>query len=133
MTAIGTTKAKVTKKQCSLCRVTKPVSEFWKATSARDGFQSQCKACKNIGGKQSNIRRYGIELDQYDRLLAKQNGACAICRGHNANGYSLSVDHDHVTGEVRGLLCSKCNRGLGLLGDNILGLETAIKYLKGGE
>jgi len=75
-------------------------------------------------------RDYGITLDEYDEMFDKQSGLCLICKEPCNSGYRLAVDHNHATGKVRGLLCGKCNRGLGNFGDSILLLEQAIKYLK---
>lgn len=73
---------------------------------------------------------------KYNELLATQGGVCAICkekdkRVHRVTGkqWDLAVDHCHETGEVRGLLCNKCNRGLGLLGDKADTLMRAVAYL----
>jgi hypothetical protein len=71
--------------------------------------------------------KYGITLEQYNMLLEEQNGACAIC-GTKSDSY-LSVDHDHKTKIVRGLLCQSCNIALGLLHDDIGLGERAIEYL----
>jgi Recombination endonuclease VII len=63
-------------------------------------------------------RSYGLTLDEYRRLLIAQGGGCRICgtrEGHATKRGRLHVDHDHVNGEVRGLLCGKCNRGIGQL------------------
>jgi hypothetical protein len=57
-------------------------------------------------------RRYGMEPDDYDRLLAEQDGKCALCGA--APGYPLHVDHDHVTKKNRGLLCARCNMIVGV-------------------
>ena len=62
-------------------------------------------------------RLYGITLDQYEEMLAAQDYKCAVCGGNSKWG-KLSVDHNHNTGKVRGLLCEKCNRAIGLLNDN---------------
>ena len=71
---------------------------------------------------------YGITIEEYNALFIKQNGVCAIC--HNSpNGKSLHVDHDHNTGEIRGLLCWKCNAMLGNAGDSIKTFESAVQYL----
>jgi hypothetical protein len=74
--------------------------------------------------------RYGItiRLDDYLSLIEKSNGVCAIC-GKKENK-KLAIDHCHTTNKLRGLLCSKCNRGLGYFDDKIELLEKAIKYLK---
>lgn len=73
---------------------------------------------------------YGITLNDYKSIFRKQNGKCAVCRTHQRNlTQRLSVDHDHVTGKVRGLLCSSCNSAIGKLGDSVRLLKVAIKYL----
>jgi hypothetical protein len=73
-------------------------------------------------------------LEQYKNLLQEQNKVCAICLNPNTNGRkdsnNLYVDHDHNNGKVRGLLCSNCNRMLGLVRDNICTLTNAVKYLQ---
>ena len=76
---------------------------------------------------------YGITLDDYNNLLEKQNYRCAICNKHNSdnNKKNLFVDHCHKTGIIRGLLCSNCNSGLALLGDNFESVEKTLEYLKG--
>lgn len=73
---------------------------------------------------------YGISLERYDEILLSQYGACAICGSHPQEGARLVVDHDHTTGVVRGLLCRKCNLGIGHLGDSVELLLKAIQYLK---
>lgn len=70
-------------------------------------------------------RKYGITLEQFDAMSAAQNHACAICGSQEP----LCVDHDHETGVIRGLLCGRCNKGIGLLGDSLEGLERAVRYL----
>lgn len=74
-------------------------------------------------------RIYGISQDQYDEMLATQGGGCALC-GRRPTKNALSVDHDHESGVVRGLLCSGCNGALGQLGDNEEGLLRALAYLR---
>lgn len=65
-------------------------------------------------------------------MLANQHGVCAICRNHErVANRKLAVDHDHVTNEIRGLLCFSCNNGIGKFGDSIELLHAAIKYLEG--
>jgi hypothetical protein len=72
-------------------------------------------------------RNYGISLDQYERLREKQDGLCAICGNFEEK---LNVDHEHVSGAIRGLLCSTCNVGLGMMSDDIERLYSAIDYLE---
>lgn len=72
-------------------------------------------------------RRYGISRADYDALFARQGGLCAICR--KPSKLRLCVDHCHVTGMIRGLLCRKCNAGLGCLGEDQRALVAALAYL----
>ncbi len=80
-------------------------------------------------------RKYGITPERYDEMVAKQGGTCGICKrpdprgGTNRRGF-WHVDHDHDTGEVRGLLCFTCNTALGHLGDDEAGLLRALDYLR---
>ena len=71
---------------------------------------------------------YGINTDFYNRLYTEQNGKCAICSKNQVA--KLSVDHNHVNGSVRGLLCVSCNVGLGMFKDNQEIMAKAIDYLK---
>ncbi len=73
-------------------------------------------------------RRYGITLIDYNRMLKEQVGVCAIC-GHPPKKNRLSVDHDHKTGQVRGLLCVRCNRALPRFNDSADLLERAAAYI----
>lgn len=79
-------------------------------------------------------RHYKLSLEQYDSMLEEQGGTCAICKSAETtkNRKYLSVDHDHATGEVRGLLCHKCNVLLGYARDNLLILNAALEYLDNG-
>lgn len=72
---------------------------------------------------------YGLSVEQYEAMLKDQGAACAICGKTNRSGRRLSVDHDHATGAIRGLLCAKCNQGLGLLQDSPELLGAAAAYL----
>jgi hypothetical protein len=80
--------------------------------------------------------RYNISGDQYLEWFNKQGGLCAICEKPEsklkADGkpFNLSVDHDHETHEIRGLLCKGCNAGLGFIGEDIRSLKRTIKYLR---
>lgn len=83
--------------------------------------------------KDSNLRyNYGITLAQYEEMLKLQNEQCSGCKKHRREfKKSLCVDHDHTTGSIRGLLCVRCNRILGLCFDNKDILLNLIDYLKG--
>ena len=83
-------------------------------------------------------KSFGITEEDYEVILEQQRGVCAICGdGPNAHWVRsqknkvLAVDHDHKTGKIRGLLCAKCNAGLGAFLDNPKLLRKAVKYLKG--
>jgi hypothetical protein len=85
-----------------------------------------------------NLRaRYGLTVEQYNEMLQSQNGVCAICGGINPEGRNLCVDHNHITGKFRGLLCTTCNVALGGFkadsGDGIDILLSAISYLKNND
>ncbi len=76
-------------------------------------------------------RMYGVTLEQYNEKFEQQGGRCIICQAHQSElKYSLCVDHNHDTGEVRDLLCSKCNSLLGYCREDIGIMETAIEYLR---
>ncbi len=75
------------------------------------------------------LARFGLDEAEYDRLLAEQGGGCAICGTKPKKYKHLPVDHDHVTGEVRWILCDSCNTALGGFKDRVDLLEIAIEYL----
>ncbi len=77
------------------------------------------------------IRTYGIDIIQYNNLFEAQGGCCGICSRHQSElKRPLDVDHDHNTGAIRGLLCSKCNTGVGLFHDRTYLLSRALNYLQ---
>lgn len=86
------------------------------------------RACKTCTRDRWIRKTYGLEPEDYDRLLKKQKGGCGICQG--VLGENLHVDHDHTTGAVRGLLCSACNTGLGQFQDSASLLRAALRYLR---
>ena len=91
---------------------------------------SRCKACVSMKAHAARVEKvYGIDAAEYDRLFKLQGGRCAICRNQSRT-IRFAVDHDHKTGEVRGLLCKRCNHEL--LGgghDDVAMLWRAIGYL----
>ena len=90
---------------------------------------------KNGGAARARMRErnlvasFGISIAQYDEMYRAQNGVCAICSAVNLNGKRLAVDHCHTTGAIRGLLCSKCNLGIGSFQDSPEILTNAWTYL----
>ena len=91
------------------------------------------KASKETKRRYRIKSAYGISLERYEEILLSQSGACAICGTQPQEGARLVVDHDHTTGAIRGLLCRKCNLGIGHLGDNLESLMKAVEYLKKSE
>ena len=80
------------------------------------------------------VRQYGITPEDYDRILASQGNRCAICKtndpqSRHSDGFRWHVDHCHKTNRVRGLLCFRCNVGIGHLGDDPLLVQSALDYL----
>ena len=75
-------------------------------------------------------QRYGITLEQHEQLYVIQNGCCKIC-GEPVAYDKVCVDHDHKTNMIRGLLCNRCNTGIGLLGDTLEKIMRAVRYLEG--
>lgn len=116
------------------------MKQFNKCTTNEDGLHKQCKRCRHNkyteiyeahGGRKARLKYvYGITEDDYNTLFNKQHGCCAICGVHQSQlKRRLHIDHDHQTGEIRGLLCMKCNRALGYFGDSVEHMTTAIQYL----
>lgn len=119
-------------KPCRTCHQIKPLSSYYRAAGMPDGRTLDCKDCLRVmhakPRRDANLRsRYGLDSISYQHLLASQDGRCAIC-GQEPNGTPLHVDHDHVTGKVRGLLCVRCNVVLGLLESESERVEKAIAY-----
>lgn len=108
---------------CYLCREWLPLDKFGTDRSRWNGKKSVCKACSN---HKHTAWTYGLTVEDSRRLRSCQV-ACAICGRHNQK---MEVDHDHSTGLVRGLLCSRCNGALGQFCDNIELLQKAISYLE---
>lgn len=76
------------------------------------------------------MKEYGLSFETYEIKMREQNGLCWICKRPGDNHGRLSVDHNHSTGKVRGLLCVSCNHGIGNFRDNALLLQRAINYLE---
>lgn len=90
------------------------------ALRARDARTKRLNALKKIG----------LDEQKLESLIVLQNGKCAICqRPLSRNRRAVHIDHDHTTGCARGVLCSRCNNGLGMLGDDLAGIEQARAYL----
>lgn len=148
-------------KRCTVCHVTKDISEFHKAKRYSDGHVAKCKVCTLRYHKQwyqthlgyrtaqikiwreanparcnryhlkTELKKYGLTIPQYETMLSAQDGKCKICgtTKPGARFKRLVVDHDKETGQVRGLLCDRCNRGIGLLLHNADILKAAVAYI----
>jgi hypothetical protein len=96
---------------------------------------AECRACRRGATLRTSHRAkerfFGLPDGAYEAMLEAQAGCCAIC-GKSAEDQKrrLSIDHCHVTGEVRGLLCTPCNTGLGSFGDSVDRLGRAVAYLR---
>ncbi len=97
----------------------------------RDKINARNRARYTTDGRwEKQLRdRFDMTAEQYWNLHNKQNGLCAICGKPQCVGTKLDVDHDHVTGKVRGLLCRHCNAGIGMLKDSVGLLLQALRYL----
>lgn len=134
-------------KVCNQCRLELPVSRFNSHRALRDGLNPRCKACIKSAAdayyteNREHVRdrskwhvlkhRYGISREQYEELFLKQGGGCAVCGAATATSRArfLCVDHDHETGEIRGLLCTPCNLAIGYLKDDPELLAGAARYV----
>lgn len=145
-------------KKCGKCKKEKDVSFFYKDKGRKGGYSYCCKEChgkydkqkykknkshycemskqRQINHPERNKRyrlkhAYNFTPEQYDVMFNIQQGCCIIC-GANQNEFkkALNIDHNHKTGEVRGLLCTHCNRMLGGARDNIIVLKNGISYLE---
>ncbi|MBX7133800.1 MAG: endonuclease VII domain-containing protein [Fimbriimonadaceae bacterium] len=133
-------------KKCSRCQQEKLLDDFTNHRNGNHGKRYWCRACETAHrqrwksenpqraisvSRRHELRTYGLTEADFQTLLDKQGGRCAICgtdkpgRGHA----HFSVDHDHRTGQIRGLLCGNCNTGLGLFSEDTDLLSAAREYL----
>ena len=138
---------------CIKCGETKDIEEFYKSRRRKDNYSirytTECKECalknrrehykenKDRILDEHRFRSYGVTKEGYEQMFEDQDGKCAICkRGESARANltgkvrALAVDHCHLTGHVRGLLCRTCNLGIGHFDDNLEFLKEAVKYLE---
>lgn len=134
---------------CRKCQVEKPVSEFTLCISRGRNtvyLSCDCKKCRSVAShdwkvknpskaKRKRLRsrlrnRYGLELQDYERMLVSQGGACEVCKNPPKEGTRLHVDHDHLSGKVRALLCNGCNGALGKAQDDPDLLRNLALYIE---
>lgn len=113
-------------------------SEFCQAAAKRESnlrhatsYHQRNRELCNAKRREYHLKgKFGLSVDEYNKLLLEQQGVCAICKRPCQTGRRLAVDHEHGTGRIRGLLCAQCNRGLGRFLDNPDALEQAAVYLR---
>jgi hypothetical protein len=126
----------VEEKRCSgPCKTVKPLNAFSKRAKAKDGRQAWCKQCMQERRNQLRTpqqqrahilkHRYGLTIEQWDTMIVAQLGLCALCDEPMKNPH---VDHSHITGQVRSLLCLRCNTMLGHV--ELLGIARIEAYLE---
>jgi hypothetical protein len=114
-------------KHCYDCNETKALDAFPKNRSSTTGYNPYCSPCHAKRSAAHYAKRtYGLTLDDIAALVEAQGGSCAICETRPA----VHVDHDHLSGSVRGVLCFPCNVALGHLKDDPLLFRKAIDYLE---
>ena len=114
-------------KWCPGCEVALTTTEFSKHRQQAGGHAGYCKACRRAQSRKGYfLRKYGMTEAELSDHKEAQGGLCALCR----KGKAEHVDHDHLTGRVRGVLCFNCNSGLGQFRDSIDLLARATDYLK---
>ena len=123
-------KNKRTTRRCEICKNTYSLEKFSKNKSKTWGYSYTCIECNRKRVSQSRPLICGVSREEYSIMLNNQEGVCAICKHPNANGRRLSIDHDHFTGEIRGLLCNNCNVLLGHAKDNPYILRKALEYIE---
>ena len=131
------------KKICGICNKkfnghgnSKYCSDECRKTASNNYDRKRYDPYKNRNWKLK--RNYNISQEDYDKIYEKQGGKCAICEENDTGMYNqhgkieyFCVDHNHKTGEIRGLLCSNCNTAIGLLKHDPAILAKAIKYIEG--
>lgn len=132
-------------KACPTCKLQKESEEFGRDKSKKDGLNYYCKPCvrvrqqkwktdnpaqhKKLERKSYLKKRWGLSVDEYQKMSEAQDHRCAICRQPESENRSMAVDHDHSTGKIRGLLCRPCNTSLAQF-ENTDSLQRAVEYLK---
>ena len=110
--------------QCATCMEWKPPTSYNKNKQQKSGLHYACRKCSKKHVRKYNLpTKYNITIEKYDSLLAEQLSKCAICElslvdGSDKYNDRPVVDHNHSTGEVRQLLCHKCNLALGNMNDS---------------
>ena len=116
--------------RCSKCGEWKDPSEFNKNSQQKTVLSYACRECMRVATRKWNLpAKYNITSERFDEMLKEQDYKCAICNTDDPGATNWHADHNHKTGQKRGILCHKCNTGLGLLKDDVEILCAAIEYL----
>ena len=146
-------------KICTGCNQSKPINLFPFVSKTNRKPRSKCKQCcsdeqrknyakkpeqyrnynrkrrikyKNIHKRIANLKTFGLTIEDYDTMLKAQNKQCAICGTMQCtSGKRMAIDHCHLTGRIRGLLCLRCNQAIGKFNDNYFLLQQAADYVSG--
>ena len=120
-----------------MCKIIKPMTDFGLCKNRYFDYGYVCKQCRREHARRNSTIIYGITMNDYNDILLKQGGGCAICGKmeqivlkENGKSTRLSIDHNHSTGKVRGILCRKCNMGIGQFNEDVILLTKAVEYLK---
>jgi hypothetical protein len=128
-------------KQCRTCSLILSPDKFHKNSAYADGKSAICKLCHNantratydpLKKKSQHLKYlYGITLEEYNEKLERQGNGCAICgiKIPGGNGKHFYVDHNHITGQVRDLLCHNCNYVIGYAKEDVEILREVARYL----
>lgn len=127
-----------TEKTCSKCKQTLPVSCFGKQANDADLYRASCSECLRVARSELAFRKalanHNLTREEYERVLESQRGVCAICckpgNPKRKRHYPLNFDHCHKTGKFRGLLCDRCNLGIGNFDDDVERFRAVIDYLQ---
>ncbi|QIG58689.1 endonuclease VII [Gordonia phage DatBoi] len=103
-----------------------PHSAFTRRAGHSSGLSKYCRDCER---QQKLLARYGITTERFNALVEKQQSICPVC-DEEQDPRDFVVDHDHATGEIRGLLCGNCNVAIGHLKDNPANALRAGRYLE---
>jgi hypothetical protein len=142
-------------KICSKCKVERPLTEYHKSSIHKGGHNPQCRTCFNktrrenrdpvkaaahakawyarnkhrVREKQIRVK-YGLTMEQYSNMVTGQQNKCKICEKEMTGPKEPAIDHCHITGSVRDLLCANCNAALGLLQDDPDIIQNAARYVE---
>ncbi len=146
--------AELERKRCAKCLETKNLEMFRyrtnKGANRKPHYESYCKPCEKYDSKKwyaknkahqkardfvRNCNRFGITAEEYRDRIKAQNRKCAICKRHESsrrNGClkNLAIDHCHITGKIRALLCHSCNTAIGLMQEDPKRFIAASRYLR---